>query len=54
MKKIHIERKEQALEYCLKMNCLVCPQNKGSYKDCEFFEQKKNAMECKNEDNKHK
>ena len=45
MKKVYIEKTEQALEYCLKMNCLGCPQNKGSYKDCKFFEQKKKAME---------
>ena len=43
-KKIYIEEKEQALSYCLKMNCLFCLQNKGNYNDCPYFEQKANAM----------
>lgn len=36
--------KEKDIEYCLSTNCLGCENNKGSYKECKYFERKKNAM----------
>ena len=54
MRKIHIESKEQALDYCMKMNCLACPQNTGSYRNCPYFEQKKAAFDKENDHEKAK
>lgn len=33
------------------MNCLGCPQNKGDYKKCPYFEQKKKAIDKERENN---
>ena len=54
VRKIHIESKEQALDYCLKMNCLACPQNTGSYRNCPYFEQKKATFDKENDHEKAK
>lgn len=37
-------------EYCLQTNCLGCDLNRGNYKECPFFEQKKILKSKKNDE----
>ena len=36
-------------EYCLQTNCLGCDLNKGDYKKCPYFEQKRMARQAEME-----